>query len=125
MRFGQITLARFVVAVFVTLSLAVLPVMSLQAMAGHHVKDAIEFASATASVDHTHQKTAVGSCEQNSNTQSEKMQLDCCEMSCSANDAFQASEQVVFTQLLAGQFENDAGQLTSRTSFGLKRPPRA
>lgn len=125
MRFGQITLARFVVAVFVTLSLAVLPVMSLQAMAGHHVKDAIEFASATASVDHAHQKTAVGSCEQNSNTQSEKMQLDCCDMSCSTIDAFQASEQVAFALLVAGHFENDADQLVSRITFWLKRPPRA
>jgi hypothetical protein len=120
MRVKQIKWARFVVAVFVTLSLALLPMLSQQAMAGHHVKDAINLAAIADSQEH-----ASGSCAEKSDTQSSDMQMDCCDMNCSNFVAFEATDVLAVQLQTADHFEIDAEQLTSRITFGLMRPPRA
>ena len=120
MRVKQIKWARFVVAVFVTLSLALLPMLSQQAMAGHHVKDAINPAATADGQEHSS-----GSCAEKSETQTSDTQMDCCEMNCSNLAAFETTDVLAVQLQTADHFEIDAEQLTSRITFGLMRPPRA
>ncbi len=120
MRVKQIKWIRLVVAVFVALSLAVLPMLSQQAMAGHHGNNQINLA-ATVDV----QEHASGSCAEKSETQSSDMQMDCCDMNCSGFAAFEATEVPAVQLQVTDHFEIDAEQLTSRMTFGLMRPPRA
>lgn len=122
MRVKQIKWARFVVAVYVALSLAFLPMLTQQAMAGHHVKDDASISATASSQEHESVKS--GSCAEKSGTQSSDMEMNCCDMNCSS---FAALETAVGTdgQLqIADHFEIDAEQLTSRIVFGLMRPPR-
>ena len=120
MRVKQLKWARFVVAVLVTLSLAFLPMLSPQAMAGHHVKDAISLDETASSQEH-----ASGACAEKSDTSSTDMQMDCCDMNCSNFAAFESAEVSVVQLQVSEHFEIDAEQLTSRITFGLMRPPRA
>jgi hypothetical protein len=123
MRVKQIKWARFVVAVFVTLSLAFLPMLSQQAMAGHHVNDDVSLDATASSQEHASMKS--GSCDEKSDTSSSDMQMNCCDMNCSNFAAFESAE-VSAVQLQASEhFEIDAEQLTSRITSGLIRPPRA
>jgi hypothetical protein len=120
MRLKQIRLVRFVMAVFVTLSFAFLPMISQQAMAGHHVNDGINLAAAASG--HKHES---GSCEKKSETQSTDKQMNCCDTNCSTFAAFEATEVPIVQLKVADHFEINAEQLTSRITFGLMRPPRA
>ncbi len=120
MRLRQIKWARFVVAVFVTLSLAFLPLLSQQAMAGHHVKDEIILATTADGQEHSS-----GPCAEKSETQTSDIQMDCCDINCSNLAAFEAIDVLAVQLQTADHFEIDAEQLTSRITFGLMRPPRA
>lgn len=119
MQSKQAKWVRFVVAVFVTLSLAFLPILSQQAMAGHHVKSEVKLDATVGSQEH-----ASGSCAKKSDTQSSDMQMNCCDMNCSTIAAFEATAVLAVQLQVAGYFEIDAEQLTSRMTFGLMRPPR-
>ena len=107
-------------AVFVTLSIAFLPVLSQQAMAGHHVNDQINLAATADGQEH-----ASGSCAEKSDTHSQDMQMNCCDMSCSSLAAFEATAIPAVQLQAVDHFETDAEQLTSRITFGFMRPPRA
>ncbi len=120
MRLKQTKWARFVVAIFVALSLAFLPMLSQQAMAGHHVKDKINLVTTAYGQGH-----ASGSCAEKSGTQSSDMQMDCCDMNCSNFAAFEAIGVPAVQLQVSEHFEIDAEQLISRITFGLMRPPRA
>lgn len=111
------------VAVYVALSLVFLPILSQQAMAGHHVKDDTSI-RATAS-NQEHQSVKSGSCAEKSDTQSTDMQTNCCDMNCSGFAAFETAEAASIELRVADHFEIDVEQLTSRIVFGLMRPPRA
>ena len=111
---------RFLVAVFVTLSLAFLPMLSQQSMAGHH--GTADTAFATTMDDQEHES---GSCAEKSQTGSSDLQMDCCDMSCSTFAAFDAADVPPIDLQMADHFGSDAEQLNSRTTFGLLRPPRA
>lgn len=123
MRVIQIKWARFVVAVFVALSLAFLPMLSQQAMAGHHVNDEINLAATAGSQEHASATSA--SCAEKSDTSSTDRQMNCCDMNCTSFAAFGATDVPVVQLQVADHFEVDAEQLTSRITFGLMRPPRA
>ena len=73
-------------AVFVTLSLAFLPMLSQQAMAGHHVNNEINHAATADSQVH-----ATSSCAEKSDTQSSDKQMNCCDMNCSNLAALEAT----------------------------------
>ncbi len=122
MRVKQLKWARFVVAVFVTLSLAFLPMLSQQAMAGHHVSDDVSLDANAGSQEHASMKS--GSCAEKSDTSSD-MQMDCCDMNCSNFAAFAATDVLTVQLQISEHFERDAEQLASRITSGLKRPPRA
>ncbi len=123
MRVKQTKWVRFVVAVYVALSLAFLPMLSQQAMAGHHVNDDVSVEATASSQEHTSMKS--GSCAEKSDTSSSDMQMNCCDMNCSNFAAFETAEISVFQLQVSEHFEIDAEQLTSRITFGLMRPPRA
>ena len=120
MRAKQLMWARFVMAVFVTLSLAFLPMLSQQAMAGHHVNDEIGIAATAGSQEH-----ASGSCAEKSDRSATDMEMDCCDMNCSNFAALGSAELSAVQLQVSEHFEIDAEQLTSRITFGLMRPPRA
>ena len=119
----QLKWTRFVVAVFVTLSLAFLPMISQQAMAGHHVNDDVSLDATAGSQEHA--SATSGSCAEKPDTSSTDMRMDCCEMNCSNFAAFESAEVSDVQLQVSEHFEIDAEQLTSRISFGLMRPPRA
>ncbi len=123
MRVKQLKWARFVVAILVTLSLAFLPMLSPQAMAGHHVNDDVSLDANAVSQEHGSMKS--GSCAEKSDTSSTDMQMDCCDMNCSNFAAFESAEVSAVQLQVSEHFEIDAEQLTSRITFGLMRPPRA
>jgi hypothetical protein len=120
MRLKQIKLVRFVMAIFVTLSLAFLPMLSQQAMAGHHGNDGINIAATEIGQEH-----AQGSCAEKAKTQSTEKQMNCCDLNCSTFAAVEAIGVPVLETQVTDRFEFDAEQLTSRNTFGLMRPPRA
>lgn len=107
-------------AVFVMLSLAFLPLLSQQAMAGHHIQ---EDGSTASSQEHASMKS--GSCAEKSDTSSSDMQMNCCDMNCSNFAAFESTEVSAVQLQVSEHFVIDAQQLTSRITFGLMRPPRA
>ena len=123
MRVKQLKWARFVVAVFVAFSLALLPMLSQLAMAGHHVNDDVSVEATASSQEHASMKS--GSCAEKSDASSSDMQMNCCDMNCSNFAAFETAEISVFQLRVSEHFEIDAEQLTSRITFGLMRPPRA
>ena len=104
------------VAVLVALSLAFLPLLSQQTMAGHHVNLDVTKGS---------QLHEPESCAEKSLMQSTDMQTDCCDMNCSTFEAFETADVLAVLLQSADYFEIDAEQLTSRITFGLMRPPRA
>ena len=119
MKAKQTKWMKFLVAVFVTLSLAFLPMLSQQSMAGHHGTAANVFAATMDNQEHVS-----GSCAEKSQTGSSDLQMDCCDMSCSSFAAFDAADVPAADLQMADHFGSDAVQLTSRTTFGLLRPPR-
>jgi hypothetical protein len=123
MRVKQIKISRFVVAIFVALSLAFLPMLSQQAMAGHHINDDISLDATASSQEHASMKS--GSCAEKADTSSSDMQMNCCDMNCSNFVAFEATDVLAVQLQTADHFEIDAEQLTSRITSGLMRPPRA
>ena len=124
MRVKQTKWVKFLVAIFVTLSLAFLPMLSEQAMAGHHSNGTTDIVQVSLTSGQGHAFAKSGSCEETSKSQSGKMQLNCCDMSCSSFVAFATADIIVVNSQIADYFEVDAEQLTSRTSFGFMRPPR-
>lgn len=110
-------------AVFVMLSLAFLPLLSQQAMAGHHVNDEVSIDATASNQEHTSIKS--GSCAEKSDTSSSDMQMNCCDMNCSNFAAFESTEVSAVQLQVSEHFVIDAQQLTSRITFGLMRPPRA
>ena len=119
----KIKWARFVVTFYVALSLAFLPMLTQQAMAGHHVNEAVNVSATASSQEHSSAQS--GSCAEQSDTQSADKQMNCCDMNCSGFAAFEATEVPSVQLRIADHFEIDAEQLTSRIVFGLRRPPRA
>lgn len=120
MLFGSKRFVSLVLALCVMLSLAFAPLFSQQAMASHHAADhSVEIAN---QVDHG--GASKKSCGKKSGD-SGNMSLDCCDMSCSPMVVFVAHPEVPQTNFVAKYVLVDADQLTSRITFGLKRPPRA
>lgn len=119
----QLKWVRFVVAVFVALWLAFLPMLSQQAMAGHHVNDDISLDANVGNQEHASAKS--GSCAEKSGIASTDLQINCCDMNCSNFDTFEAAILPALQLQGSEHFEIDAEQLTSRILFGLMRPPRA
>lgn len=123
MALKQTRWARFVVAVFVMLSLAFLPLLSQQAMAGHHIQDDVSVDATASSQEHASMKS--GSCAKKSDTSSSDMQMNCCDMNCSNFAAFESTVVSAVQLQVSEHFVVDAQQLISRITFGLMRPPRA
>ena len=123
MHVKQIKWVRFVVAVYVALSLAFLPLLSQQAMAGHHVNDEISLDQNDSGQEHALMKS--GSCSEKSDSSSNSKKMNCCDMNCSNLAAFASAEVAVVHAQTSEHYEIDAEQLTSRMVFGLMRPPRA
>lgn len=115
--------ARFVVAVYVALSLAFLPLLSQQAMAGHHVSDEISLDQNEIGQEHASMKS--GSCAEKPDSSNSAKKMNCCDMNCSNLAAFATAEVAVVQAQVFEHFEINAEQLTSRMTFGLMRPPRA
>ena len=123
MRVKQINWVQFVIAVCVALSLAFQPMLSQQAMAGHHINDEISLDVNMVSQEHVSIKS--GSCAEKSDSSTDTKKMNCCDMYCSNLAAFQAMEVPVVQLQKFEHFEINAEKLTSRVIFGLMRPPRA
>lgn len=118
----QFRIVRFVVGIILTLSLAILPVLSQQAIAGNHVNNDPNLSFSTGMAVHSSAKS--GSCEENSNSLSTKNLTNCCGMSFSH---FQILESSVTTDLqfeIFKYFKIAPEQLASCITSRLLRPPR-
>jgi len=122
MRLRQINLVRAIVTFVVMLSLAFLPILYQQAMAGHHDQRGVTFDVIESGM--VHESGTSSSCNEKSGPQSTDIQTNCCDMSCSTVVTFEAVEVLAFQLRAADRFEIDADQLTSRIMFGLMRSPR-
>ena len=118
----QVRFVRFVVGIILTLSLAILPLLSQQAMAGNHVNNDPNHSFSAGMAVHSSAKS--GSCEENSNSLSTQNLMHCCGMNFSD---FQVFETFVTHDLqfeFFNYFKIDSEQLAFLITSRLIRPPR-
>lgn len=125
MRIRKTKWAKLIAAVFVAVSLMLLPVFSEQIIALHHANDELSVVVTTKAVNHMYAVAKTGQCEEDANSQSSKKHISCCTMSCFFFTNIEPVNVTVLQQQDDRYFEIYAEQPISRISFGLMRPPRA